>query len=242
VPRRRGGQALAPGVARRGDRGDGHLAAVWNITSAARRQPTLRAHELSARSGLPCPHAWSVKLAPFTADTLQHFVFLERPHGSTEQDGAGFAYERPYVRGGGRRLTPMPSTTARSVLLRRPREGLRAWCALRERNAFDGASGAAGSRPRGESGRREAGEMLKTASLHSRPYVEQGEGAPRDTVAPLPEVPRVALSCAAHGEEPGLAPAIPRPPTRCCAVTRPEGAGGSRPGPVAPWISQRLLV
>jgi len=36
-----------------------------------------------------------VKLAPFTADTLQHFVFLERPHGSTEQDGAGFAYERP---------------------------------------------------------------------------------------------------------------------------------------------------
>lgn len=49
-----------------------------------------------------------MKLAPFTPATLQHFVFLERPTGSTEKDGEGFAYDRVYVRGSDvRRLIPM---------------------------------------------------------------------------------------------------------------------------------------
>ena len=42
-----------------------------------------------------------VALRPFDLDTLQHFVYLERPEGSTEPDGAGFE-PRPGVglRGG----------------------------------------------------------------------------------------------------------------------------------------------
>jgi CDGSH-type Zn-finger protein/uncharacterized Fe-S cluster protein YjdI len=84
-----------------------HLAAVWNITSALGGSPQL------GRSNFPLdpgylPAGIVVKLAPFSPETLQHFVYLERPRGSTEQDGEGFAYERNYVRGGGSaRLTPM---------------------------------------------------------------------------------------------------------------------------------------
>ncbi len=85
----------------------GHLAAVWNITAALGGSPRF------GRSNFPLdpgylPAGIVVKLAPFTPATLQHFVFLERPHGSTEGDGEGFSYERAYVRGSDvRRLTPM---------------------------------------------------------------------------------------------------------------------------------------
>src|SRR5580658_10296611 len=78
----------------------GHLAAVWNITSALGASPRV------GRSNFPLdpgylPASIIVKLAPFNAETLQHFVFLERPRESTEPDGAGFPSER-YVRGTGR--------------------------------------------------------------------------------------------------------------------------------------------
>jgi CDGSH-type Zn-finger protein/uncharacterized Fe-S cluster protein YjdI len=85
----------------------GHLTAVWNITAALGGAPRF------GRSNFPLdpgylPAGIVVKLAPFTPATLQHFVFLERPNGSAELDGAGFAYERPYIRGSDiRRLTPM---------------------------------------------------------------------------------------------------------------------------------------
>jgi CDGSH-type Zn-finger protein/uncharacterized Fe-S cluster protein YjdI len=85
----------------------GHLTAVWNITAALGGAPRF------GRSNFPLdpgqlPAGIVVKLAPFNLATLQHFVFLERPNGSTERDGEGFAYERPYTRGTGvRRLTPM---------------------------------------------------------------------------------------------------------------------------------------
>jgi CDGSH-type Zn-finger protein/uncharacterized Fe-S cluster protein YjdI len=84
-----------------------HLAAVWNITSALGGSPQF------GRSNFPLdpgylPAGIVVKLAPFSPETLQHFVFLERPRGSTEKDGEGFAYERNYVRGSDfARLTPM---------------------------------------------------------------------------------------------------------------------------------------
>jgi len=85
----------------------GHLTAVWNITSALGGAPRI------GRSNFPLdpgylPAGIVVKLAPFNRATLQHFVFLERPHGSTERDGEGFTYERPYIRGSDVvRLVPM---------------------------------------------------------------------------------------------------------------------------------------
>src|SRR5215472_2795891 len=85
----------------------GHLAAVWNITSALGASPRIGRANFPLDPGY-LPAGITVKLAPFNAETLQHFVFLERPHGSDECEGAGFECERVYVRGSDRpHLTPM---------------------------------------------------------------------------------------------------------------------------------------
>jgi len=85
----------------------GHLTAVWNITSALGGAPRIGRTNFPLDPGY-LPAGIVVKLAPFNLATLQHFIFLERPNGSTERDGEGFAYERPYIRGGDvRRLIPM---------------------------------------------------------------------------------------------------------------------------------------
>ena len=85
----------------------GHLTAVWNITAALGGAPRFGRTNFPLDPGL-LPAGIVVKLAPFNPATLQHFVFLERPTGSTERDGDGFAYERAYTRGSDtRRLIPM---------------------------------------------------------------------------------------------------------------------------------------
>jgi len=85
----------------------GHLVAVWNITSALGGAPRIGRMNFPLDIGY-LPSGVVVKLAPFNAATLQHFVFLERPAGSDEPDGEGFAPERQFVRGiAGAVLTPM---------------------------------------------------------------------------------------------------------------------------------------
>jgi CDGSH-type Zn-finger protein/uncharacterized Fe-S cluster protein YjdI len=84
-----------------------HLAAVWNITSGLGGSPRIGRTNFPLDPGL-LPAGIVVKLAPFSPETLQHFVFLERPRGSPELDGEGFTYERTYVRGSDYAyLTPM---------------------------------------------------------------------------------------------------------------------------------------
>jgi uncharacterized Fe-S cluster protein YjdI len=75
-----------------------HLAAVWNITSALGGAPRF------GRANFPCdpgllPASVVAKLAPFNEATLQHFVYLERPHDSQEPDDSGFGSELSFVRG-----------------------------------------------------------------------------------------------------------------------------------------------
>lgn len=85
----------------------GHLAAVWNITTALGAAPRVGRMNFPLDAGY-LPAGIVVKLAPFNAQTLQHFIYLERPHGSPEAEGVGFAPERRFVRGNpGARLTPM---------------------------------------------------------------------------------------------------------------------------------------
>ena len=85
----------------------GHLVAVWNITSALGGAPRIGRFNLPLDPGA-LPASVVVKLAPFDAATLQHFIFLERPAGSDEADGEGFALERAFTRGApGKRITPM---------------------------------------------------------------------------------------------------------------------------------------
>lgn len=85
----------------------GHLTAVWNITAALGGSPRFgRGNFPLDPGGLPAGIV--VKLAPFNEAVLQHFVHLERPEGSSEPDGEGYAPELRFTRGVTRaRLTPM---------------------------------------------------------------------------------------------------------------------------------------
>src|SRR5258708_26396380 len=85
----------------------GHLTAVWNITAALGGSPRFgRGNFPLDPGGLPAGVV--VKLAPFNDAVLQHFIHLERPQGSPEPDGEGFAPEFVFKRGTRRpRLMPM---------------------------------------------------------------------------------------------------------------------------------------
>src|SRR5437763_1960495 len=163
----------------------GHLAAVWNITSGLGGAPRIGRSNFPLDPGL-LPASVVVKLAPFNADTLQHFVFLERPRDSTEQDGAGFAYERNYVRGGtgGARLTPMGvNYDTVGDFYEALGEGLRALVAhCGEANAFDGDRALQLSPEEVNLPGARQVVCLKTALAAFAAIVEQGEGAPRDSI------------------------------------------------------------
>ena len=86
----------------------GHLAAVWNITSALGGSPRFGRMNFPLDPGA-LPASVVVRLAPFSEEVLQHFIFLERPGGSVEPDGAGFVADFAFTRGVyPPRVTPMP--------------------------------------------------------------------------------------------------------------------------------------
>jgi CDGSH-type Zn-finger protein/uncharacterized Fe-S cluster protein YjdI len=85
-----------------------HLVSVWNITIALGGAPRIGRYNFPLEPGT-LPASLVVRLAPFNRDTLQHFIFLERPADSAEPDGAGFASARRFLRGNTlARYTPMP--------------------------------------------------------------------------------------------------------------------------------------
>jgi CDGSH-type Zn-finger protein/uncharacterized Fe-S cluster protein YjdI len=74
-----------------------HLALVANLMAAVGSVPHF------GRANFPVPAGYHpagivVKLAPFNPDTLDHFIFLERPECATVSDGAGFAPAQIYTR------------------------------------------------------------------------------------------------------------------------------------------------
>src|ERR1700751_4854482 len=165
--------------------GVGPPAAVWNIPAALGGAPRFGRSNFPLDPGL-LPASVVVKLAPFNADTLQHFVFLERPRGSSEQDGAGFAYERNYLRGGtsGARLTPMGvNYDTVGDFYAALGEGLQAFVArYGESIAFDGDPGLQLSPEEVNLPAARRVICSKTALAAFAAIVEQGEGAPRDSV------------------------------------------------------------
>lgn len=74
-----------------------HLVAVWNMTSALGGAPRFGRANFPLDAGY-LPAGISVKLAPFSPSVIQHFIFLERPEGSDEPDGEGFAVPNPAPR------------------------------------------------------------------------------------------------------------------------------------------------
>jgi CDGSH-type Zn-finger protein/uncharacterized Fe-S cluster protein YjdI len=162
----------------------GHLAAVWNITSALGGSPRIGRANFPLDPGY-LPASITVKLAPFNADTLQHFVFLERPHGSSEPEGPGFACERPYVRGTHRpHLTPMARDyDTVGAFYDGLSNGLRAFVELHgEARAFGGEPALQLSTEEVNLPGARPVRCLKTALAAFTAIVEQGEGAPRDSV------------------------------------------------------------
>jgi len=86
----------------------GHLTAVWNITSALGGSPRFGRLNFPLDPGA-LPANVVVRLEPFGEAVLQHFIYLERPIGSNEPDGAGFTPDFNFTRGiMGPRVTPMP--------------------------------------------------------------------------------------------------------------------------------------
>ena len=163
----------------------GHLAAVWNITAALGAAPRIGRMNFPLDAGY-LPAGISVKLAPFNAQTLQHFIFLERPHGSSEPEGAGFAPERSFVRGNpAARLTPMSMDyDTVGVFYQALKDDLIALVArVGETAAFRGnpALQVAGS----QYGFPDAKpvQCLKTALAAFDSIVAQGEGSPADAVS-----------------------------------------------------------
>ncbi len=69
-----------------------HLVAVWNITSALGGAPRFGRTNFPLDPGY-LPAGVVVKLAPFSPAVIQHFIHLERPSGSQEPEGEGFAAE-----------------------------------------------------------------------------------------------------------------------------------------------------
>jgi CDGSH-type Zn-finger protein/uncharacterized Fe-S cluster protein YjdI len=87
----------------------GHLTAVWNIASSIGASPPFGRDNFPLSPGR-LPAGIVVKLAPFGPEVLQHFIFLERPTGSSEPDGKGFEPEILFRRGISKpRITPMPT-------------------------------------------------------------------------------------------------------------------------------------
>jgi CDGSH-type Zn-finger protein/uncharacterized Fe-S cluster protein YjdI len=74
-----------------------HLTMVANIMSAIGGTPHFGRQNFPIAAGYH-PSGIVVKLAPFNAETLDHFIFLERPEGADIADGAGFEPPVQYVR------------------------------------------------------------------------------------------------------------------------------------------------
>ena len=74
-----------------------HLALVANLMNAIGGVAHLHRPNFPVANGYH-PAGLQVRLAPFSPATLQHFIYLERPEGSDEPDGEGFADHATYER------------------------------------------------------------------------------------------------------------------------------------------------
>jgi hypothetical protein len=161
----------------------GHLTAVWNITSALGGSPRFgRGNFPLDPGGLPANVV--VKLAPFSEAVLQHFIYLERPADSNEPDGEGFAPEFLFKRARPNRLTPMGldydtvgdfyQTLERRTRLFVNKHG--------ESGAFCGDPALQLSTAEIDLGGAKPVICSKTALAAFASIIEQGEGAPLNTV------------------------------------------------------------
>lgn len=85
-----------------------HLALVSNLMTALGGAPHFGRPNFPITPGYH-PAGVQVELAPFNLDTLQHFIYLERPEDSDEPDGKSFKAQETYRRILGEQNRLMPS-------------------------------------------------------------------------------------------------------------------------------------
>ena len=203
----------------------GHLSAVWNITAALGGAPRFGRGNFPLDPGA-LPASVVVRLAPFAEPVLQHFIYLERPHQSSEPEGEGFAADFQYKRGTVKgRITPMGlDYDTVGAFYATLSSNLRAFVeSLGEATAFGGDPALQLSPAEIELGGAKPVICLKTALAAFAAIVEQGEGARADAAGShfrrfLAIRSELAALKAAN---PGFAPAFPaavnpvqRAPTR----------------------------
>ncbi|MFL6575838.1 MAG: ferritin-like domain-containing protein [Povalibacter sp.] len=74
-----------------------HLVLVSNLSVAIGGRPHFNRPNFPVAPGY-FPSGVVVKLTPFSPETLEHFVYLERPQGMEREDGEGFEHEQEYRR------------------------------------------------------------------------------------------------------------------------------------------------
>lgn len=85
-----------------------HLALVANLSHALGGTPNMSRPPFPVDAG-PYPAGFVIRLQPFSAATIDHFKFLERPSGEALSDAAEFAPQRAYRRAvPAGRLSPGP--------------------------------------------------------------------------------------------------------------------------------------
>jgi len=162
----------------------GHLAAVWNITAGLGATPRFGRGNFPLDPGY-LPAGVVVKLAPFSRDTLQHFIYLERPQDSTERDGGGFEPVFHFTRGKmPPRLTPMAlDYDTVGAFYESLGQSLRDFAGrLGESDAFCGDPGLQLSPNEVDLQGAKRVICLKTALAAFDAIVVQGEGAPQGAV------------------------------------------------------------
>ncbi len=159
-----------------------HLVSVWNITVALGGAPRIGRFNFPLDPGA-LPASITVRLAPFNRNTLQHFIHLERPGGSVEPDGEGFASGRSFARGNASAcLTPMPENYATvGEFYASLKSQLSAFVAQHgEKAAFCGDAGLQLSGPAMGLPHARTVICAKTALAAFDAIVTQGEGATED--------------------------------------------------------------
>jgi hypothetical protein len=74
-----------------------HLLLMANLSIALGGRPHFSRPNFPVAPGY-FPSGVVVKLTPFSMDTLEHFIFLERPETEERSDGDGFAHDQEYRR------------------------------------------------------------------------------------------------------------------------------------------------
>src|SRR4029450_2537135 len=74
-----------------------HLLLAANLSIALGGRPYFGRPNFPVPAGY-FPSGIVVKLTPFSRETLDHFIFVERPQGHQLADGEGFEHEQDYQR------------------------------------------------------------------------------------------------------------------------------------------------